>query len=220
MSTHTVIYFQPGVSSTVSLQPPQCTQDVTFCFSAFWGGRALDTKPGVSHACQAAPACYLFFQHVYMKLVCVGPCPMTPGGRYYYQPYFPDKETEAREVRLPACSGSKAKIPFQFGSGTGSYARTHARRHTYKCVQTEYVVRPASQHSCAYLPVCIRDGGAFLFQVVCVQASHPCIRRLCMSLSAHLSPCVCTASTPPPSLHLHPESQRDCPSPSGSEAGK
>lgn len=72
------------------------------------------------------------------------------------------------------------------------------RTHTYTCVPTQYVVTPASKHSCAYLPGCLRDGGAFLFRVVCVQASHPCIRRLCMSLSAHLSPCVCTSSTTPP----------------------
>lgn len=101
--------------------------------------------------------------------------------------------------------------------------------HTYTCVQTQYVVTPASKHSCVYLPGCLRDGGAFLFRVVCVQASHPCSRRLCVSLSAHLSPCVCTSSTPPPfpdlqshgEIALRPLAQRlgsDCSRPRLSHA--
>lgn len=69
------------------------------------------------------------------------------------------------------------------------------RTHTYTCVQTQYIVMPASKHSCAYLPGCLRDGGAFLFRVVCVQASHSCIRRLCMSLSVFVLPA-------PPTPHL------------------
>lgn len=60
-----------------------------------------------------------------------------------------------------------------------THARTLTRIHVF---QSQYVVMPASQHSCSYFPGCMRNGGAFLFRVVCVQASHPCIRRLCLNL--------------------------------------
>lgn len=60
---------------------------------------------------------------------------------------------------------------------------THARTLTrIRVFQSQYVVTPASQHSCAYFPGCMRNSGAFLFRVVCVQASHPCIRGLCLNL--------------------------------------
>lgn len=127
------LYFEPRVFSTVSLQPPECIQDITFCFSAFfWGGRGTGHQTQGLTCLPSSPS-LVFILSAHVREACIGPCPMTPGGRYYYQPYFPDKETEAREVRLPACSGSKAKIPFQFGSGTGSYALTHTHSHVYVC---------------------------------------------------------------------------------------
>lgn len=91
--------------------------------------------------------------------------------------------------------------------------------HVYMCSNPVRCNACKQAQLCIFTRVPTRWWGAFLFQVVCVQASHSCIRRLCMSLSAHLSPCVCTSSNPPPNLQspgeiaLRPLAQRlggDC----------